>query len=454
MEFNKIKVLNGLGITSGRSINIVKQIVFSAFFKGGSVLANLLLVPVTIGYLNATNYGLWLTITSFIGWFSFFDIGIGNGLRNKYAEAKANNDIQLVKSYISTAYFFIIIISSLLAILLLFINGFIDWTEVFNTSGISNDDLTRLMYVVIACFCINLVSQLITIIYIADQKSHAAGIFQFIIQVFSLLVVWILTKTTQTSLLLFGTIISALPVLILFIVTIISFSSKLKDTRPDFSFVRKTQGKDIFNVGINFFIIQISCIILYATDNMIISQLYGPKEVTPYNIAFKYFSVAFMFIGIIMAPYWSGITDAYTKHDFPWIKNTMKYLVRFSAIAIIVIVIMLFVSEKFYVLWIGRDIHIPVLLSIFMGVYFCMIIYMQPFVTFVNGTGKIRLQLIFSIATALINIPLSILFAKYFNLGISGIILSTIVCSVPGMIYVPLQYKKIINQNASGIWNK
>lgn len=446
--------LAGFGITSGRSVNIFKQIAFSVVFKGGSVLANLLLVPVTIGYLNSTNYGIWLTITSLIGWFSVFDIGIGNGLRNKYAEAKANYDIQLAKSYVSTAYFFIGLISTLLAVILLIINGFIDWTAVLNTTGVSNNDLTKLMYVVITCFCLNLIGQLITTIYIADQKSHAAGIFQFIIQVFSLLIIWILTKTTDSSLVLFGSIVSVLPVFILVCITIISFSRKFKDIRPGLKFVKREQSKEIFNVGINFFIIQVSCIFLYATSNMIISHLYGPEEVTPYNIAYKYFSIAFLILGIIIAPYWSGITDAFTKKDFDWIKVTMKYLTRFSFIAIALIVVMFFVSEKAYSIWVGDEIQIPVLLSLLMGVYFCMIIFMQPFVSFVNGTGKIRLQLIFSVATAFINIPLSIVFAKYLGLGISGIILSGIVCSLPGVVYVPVQYKKIINQRANGIWNR
>ena len=52
----------------------------------------LVLVPLTINYLNPTKYGIWITLSSVIGWFSFFDIGLGNGLRNRFAEAIANND--------------------------------------------------------------------------------------------------------------------------------------------------------------------------------------------------------------------------------------------------------------------------------------------------------------------------------------------------------------------------
>jgi O-antigen/teichoic acid export membrane protein len=233
-----------------------------------------------------------------------------------------------------------------------------------------------------------------------------------------------------------------------------SFSLTYKTIRPKFNLIRRKQIKEIFGVGLSFFIIQISCIVLYTTANMIITHLFGPEKVTPYNIAYKYFSIALLVFNIILTPYWSAITEAFTKKDFQWIKNSMKYLVYFSFVIIALIFIMFIFSGKFYHFWIGDVVKIPKLLSVLMGIYFSMIIFMQPFVFFVNGTGKIRLQLIFSVLAAIINIPLSIYFAKYLGLGISGIILSIIFCSLPGVFYVPIQYKKIINKNAFGIWNK
>ena len=45
---------------------------------------------------------------------------------------------------------------------------------------------------------------------------------------------------------------------------------------------------------------------------------------------------------------------------------------------------------------------------------------------FLNGIGKIKLQLWLYVFGAVINIPLSIYFVKYMNLGSSGVILGTI----------------------------
>mgnify|MGYP000199442594 FL=1 len=57
-----------------------------------------MLIPITINYVNADNYGIWLTVSSIISWMSFFDIGINNGLKNKFAEAKAMNNEVLIQN--------------------------------------------------------------------------------------------------------------------------------------------------------------------------------------------------------------------------------------------------------------------------------------------------------------------------------------------------------------------
>lgn len=59
-----------------------------------------------------------------------------------------------------------------------------------------------------------------------------------------------------------------------------------------------------------------------------------------------------------------------------------------------------------------------------------------------------------SIVTSIINIPLSVYFARNLGMGISGVILATIVCLLVGSILHPLQYYRIIKGKATGIWNE
>jgi len=55
---------------------------------------------------------------------------------------------------------------------------------------------------------------------------------------------------------------------------------------------------------------------------------------------------------------------------------------------------------------------------------------------------------------SILNIPLSIFLAENAGMGITGIMVSTDICLIIGSIWLPIQYLKIINHKAMGIWNK
>ena len=57
--------------SSQRSQEAVRNIIISMAAKCITVIATLLLVPLTIKYVNATQYGIWLTLSSIIAWVYF-----------------------------------------------------------------------------------------------------------------------------------------------------------------------------------------------------------------------------------------------------------------------------------------------------------------------------------------------------------------------------------------------
>lgn len=448
------KIYTKVGIYSDRTKNITKHVLLSFVYKSGSILASFLLVPLTINYLDTENYGIWLTLSSFIAWFSFFDIGLGNGLRNKFAEAKSKGDVILARGYVSSAYFTIGAVSLGMILIFTTLNLFIDWTKVFNASPSLQKDLSLLMPIVFGFFCLQLVVKLITTIYTADQHHSMQGKINFFAQIGSLLLIWIMTKATQSSLLTFGAIFSAFPVILLLAFNFLAFRKRYNQYKPSLALWKKEYLKDIFGLGFKFFILQVSWIAIISTDNLIISQLFTPKDVVPYNISFKLFNVSLMAFSLIVTPYWSSFTDAFVKNDMDWIKKSMKSLKKLILIFALFNVLLLLVCEPVYKFWVGRDLNISFGLSTLMCLYTSILIYISPFNHFLNGIGKIKLQLIQTIVSAIINIPLSIFLAKQLELGLFGVILSTAICVVPGAIFSTIQYNKILNRTARNVWNK
>ena len=113
----------------------------------------------------------------------------------------------------------------------------------------------------------------------------------------------------------------------------------------------------------------------------------------------------------------------------------------------------MFISSRFiYRIWVGEEIVVPVSISATIGAYVIINSWCNIFSQFLNGVGKIKLQFYFSIFGALMNIPLAILLGK--NLGIYGVILATCLLGIINAVWSPIQYLKIINNKAAGIWNK
>jgi O-antigen/teichoic acid export membrane protein len=207
-------------------------------------------------------------------------------------------------------------------------------------------------------------------------------------------------------------------------------------------------------LGINFFIIQIAAVILFSTDNFIISKLFGPEQVVPYNVAFKYFSIITMGYAILVNPYWSSFTEAYAVKDYNWIKKSVNSILKIWMVIPLMLIIMLLFADKFYFLWVGEEVFVSKELSISMAIFVLMATFNNIFVSFINGVGKTQIQLITAIVSMIINIPLSIFLAKTLNLGVPGVMFATCICLSYSVVLRPLQYYKIINNKARGIWNK
>lgn len=446
--------LFGFGEGNARSNLAKRNIGALVLIKGLNIGIGLLLIPLIINYLGASRYGIWITLSSIIGWFGFFDIGLGNGLRNKLTEALVLGKKELARVYVSTTYAILSIIIGAVLIVFYVINSFLNWNLILNASEnlIPKEKLSLLALIVFTFFSVQFVLKLITTVLTADQMPAKASIFDLIGKILSLILIFILIKTTRGSLLYLGIIMSSTPIFILILSSFWFYNTKYKNFKPSWKFVEFDKAKVLFNLGAKFFIIQIAVILLYQTDTIIISQLFGPEQVTPYNIAFQYFSVLMMIFSILISPFWSAFTEAWTLNDIEWIKKIMGKLKSVWKILFLVGIVMLVFSKSIYHLWIGDKVSISYTMSALVAVWILMNIWNSIFSQFLNGVGRLRLQLYLGISAAIINIPLSIFLGK--RIGLIGVILASIIVGFTGTILYPLQYKKIIGNTAKGIWNK
>ncbi len=445
-------ILSRVGGGDERSVKAKRNILGSLVVKGLSIVTQLLLVPLTLNYVSSEIYGIWLTISSIIMWLGFFDVGLTLGLRNKLTEAIALNETDRGKILVSTTYAMMFFIFIPLWIILEFAIPLVDWPSLLNINAAYNDDVILAMRIIVACFCFQMIVHVLASVASAFQKVALASAFPVVGNMFSLLVIYILTKTCPPSLFVLALAISLVPVLIYLLFSVYYYSHDFSNVTPSINKIDLSCVKLLFSLGYKFFLIQIQLIILYQTTNFLISYLSGPEEVTSYNIAYKYFGVGMMIFSIIISPFWPAFTDAYTKKDYSWMNSIYNKLSKLFGLILLLLLFMLFVSNISYRLWIGNQVVVPISMSVAVAIYMIFQSWSSLQVQLINGIGTINLQTLITVICMLIHIPLSLLLGKF--VGGMGVVFSMIFITIIYCVVFTIQIKKLLAQKASGIWAK
>ena len=422
-------------------------------YRAGGIMVNFLYVPLLIDSLSVDNYGIWLTITSIVAMMSFFDVGLGNGMRNKVAESLALGDEFKAREYVSTTYFLLSLVATGLIALILLVVPQLDWKSLLNAPSADSRELSLLITFVFVFFVIQLVLNLVSVLFSAIQSPAKSSMVTFLSQLSGLVMVFVLNKVFGTdSLLTYGIAISISPIVVLVILSLFFYLGKLSYISPSIKLINLKYGKNVVNKGFQYFLIQLTAILLFGSNNFIIAHCIDVASVVDYNVAFKYMHVPLMLYTILTGPIWSATTDAYASGDYAWIRGTISKMQKIAFLLDGLLVLMILVSPIVYKIWVGDALQVNWWLLILLGVYQVFSIQTALFCSVINGIGKIRLQFYICLFEAVLHIPFAVYMAQY--IGIYAVAISLTVMTVFNALWEPVQINLILNKKANGIWNK
>ena len=142
------------GLDNKRTQRAGKNVLVKFITTAITLLISFIIVPLVLGFIGEIEYGIWLTISSIVAWFNYFDVGLGNGLRNKLAVALAEGDDEMANIYISSSYAIIGIISIAMFLGFYIIANFVSWNSILNTEHLPNLELLKIVLTVFFFFCL------------------------------------------------------------------------------------------------------------------------------------------------------------------------------------------------------------------------------------------------------------------------------------------------------------
>ncbi len=431
-----------------------KNIILSFFNKGIAILISFLFVSATIDYLDPVNYGIWITLSSVVTWAGYFDFGIQHGFRNHLTKALANSDHKLAKNLVSTSYILLTFIYLVVFLIFFIINCFIDWKTFLNIE-VSNHILRTTFSILVGLFSVQAVLKLIQTVLTSDQRNAYAAMLYTAGQACALIGVYILTATSSGkngSLIDLAWLLGGIPIITYIIFSILLFSTRYKEIRPSISWFTKKVIRNIIGLGSKFFFIQLSLLVIFQCTSIIITKNLGPESATIYNISYKYMSVVYLASALILTPFWSAFTDAYEKKDYQWMIKINKKLKRIWYLTIPALTILVLLANFVYKIWIKDKVEIPLIIDIEMAIYMLCMTRGAINMFLINGIGKVTLQMIVYVFFAIISIPIMYYSSKIF--GLQSIILFSAFVYLAQAVIGEIQLNKILQNKATGIWNK
>ncbi len=434
-----------------RTTLMLKNIAGSFFIKGWNCIVQFLLVPITLNCLTQYEYGVWLTVNSILIWIDQFDIGLGNGLRNKLAEALAKDERERAKTLVSSTFITLFFIIIPIVFAFIGILQVVDCYQFLKVDVTIIPNLKGLLEVLVALMGGTFIFKFIGNIYLGLQLPAINNLLVVAGQTLSLVVIYILSINGIHSLFVVAVVYTASP-LVVYLLSYPATFYKYKFLSPSLRAFDKSELKGLFSLGVTFFFVQVAGLVIFASSNILITNLLSPSDVTLYQISYRYFSLLIMVFTLISAPLWSATTDAYARGDVEWIRKVMEKMRRIMFAFVGCLVLMLLASSLFYKIWVGDKISITWTLSALMAVYVAVLIYSTCYSNVLFGIGKLRMITCVTVLEAIIYIPLAICLSNQWRLY--GIVVALILVNLMCAVCNRIQYSMLMTGKAYGIWNK
>lgn len=416
------------------------NILGTTLIKGLSLILSIYSITAYLHFFNGDKivYGVWLTIISVLNWVVMFDLGIGNGLRNKLAEAFATSDQQKGKTLISSAYLLIAAVSVAVFICFSVASVFINWNVVFNIDSeiISREVLNKAVLIAFVGLIVHFVLKLVISVLYALKETAFGSVVPFLINLLILLYSFMFQEEDPSTAIIKIAIAYAVTLVIpLVAVTIFVFRVKLKGYEPSLKYYNNKIAIGILSLGGQFFIVQLLLLVINSTNEMLITQLDQPESVVVYNIYFRLFSAVIALFSVITNPVWSSVVECYANSDLKGVLWRKKVLSRIALLFGVGNFILAFTLQYFVdFFYKASNVDIDIKSAIAFAVFSTILICINSTSCIENGINDLKPQIIGNGMAAIIKIPLSIIIYRITNTWMAVVYANIIIMAISYII--------------------
>ncbi len=381
--------------------------------KGVNALSGLITVPVTLSYLGAEQFGIWMALTGFVAFLSFTDLGIGIGLQNALTRCHGNDDEKSPSSIISTALFLTLLLCIALCVVSWYLIPQFDLTRIIKLSGDENQStLLNTTQAFIIAFAISIPAGMIQRIYDAYQNGVISNGLLAVGRLFSLASVFISVKLGY-SLAVMVFLYMTLPFVFLALGGIYLFISN-PVLRPSPFKVKAQYIKQMVRTGGLALSAQVGAAVMSSGPLLLLSSQFGAIAVVPFAITQRLLSVVSLMTSAALMPLWPAYGEAYARSDKEWISTTHKKALLFTLAIILPLFIVMSIWGQDLIGWWSDDANSVPSWSLLMAcnIWAFVMAISRANSMLLNGTNHFKGQAIYGLILPILAILIGYYYAE------------------------------------------
>jgi O-antigen/teichoic acid export membrane protein len=414
---------------------VITHIIMSFFLKGLSLIISLANTKLYITYFNNNIIlGGWYAIVSILNWIRYFDLGIGNGLRNEIVAPLENKDYRKARVLISTGYTVIGVISLIIIVVGCGFSVILDWNKLLNLPRLEVENKVLIIMVITSLIGVGLQFFLktITSIYLALRKSSVSGMLALATNLIIFLYMkFVNIEDSQDALWIFAIVYAIATIAPLLVLSVWAFITDLRPVRPNIKDYDKSAAQKITSLGMAFFVIQIGLLLVSTTDSWLITYFFKPVDVVSYHVYYRFFSIALTVYALFSQASWSSITKYANEKKTNKIKSTYYFLMVIASIGGVACFAVAFVFDWIVEFWMG-DTYNQV--SIATACLFALWMWVQMIINastaVANGLGKLKCQSVFVPISGLLKVIITVVLSK-FGFDWNAVLIANAACLIP-----------------------
>ena len=390
------------------------SVAVNAGIKVLALVVSLISTPLMMCFFsNDAVLGAWFTVLSVLNWISFFDFGIGNGLRNDLTYALSEGDGERARVVISSSIFVLGAVVVALIPLGAAASALVDWNSALSVEQgeLDGGDLAACMAIVIVGTLLQLVLKLVNSLLYAVQRNATPALLLLVSNCLVLLAVAFpptLAGSGEKFMYMCVVEMVALSVPLAFTAFAL-FATELRSYIPRPKNVRSSYFRNLGALGLKFFVIQIALLFVSSTNELFIGLLCGSEGVVPYSVAYRVFNLVLVFFGVMAQPIWSDMASSFAVGDRPRLLSVHKKYLALAIIASVGTLVIGMLINPVLGIWLGGQAPKLTIAESVSLVFLVVVTVLTNSETCLgNATNRLRPQVVGYCLGAIAKYPLSV----------------------------------------------